>query len=147
MDRKELFESVDDMAQGLFGDRSWPDAAFVVEKGAEKDEKGRTLQKYRHLPHHSKSVKKATEHGTVDLPHLRNALARVNQVKPVKEGAAAYRKRAQSHLSRHANKLLKTRQEKVKESHHNKKKKKKAKSELQEIIDLMSEFGIREEDC
>jgi len=102
-------------AVALFGDRSWPDEAFVVEAGAEKDDKGKTLQKYRHLPHHTKTVTDPNDNDTVDLPHLRNALARVNQVEPVKESAAKFRKRAQSHLARHAKALLKTHKEEAEE--------------------------------
>jgi hypothetical protein len=43
-----------------------PNAAFaVVEKGyKEGDSKGQ-----RHLPHHNKDVKSATENSSVDLPH------------------------------------------------------------------------------
>lgn len=103
MDFDKMFDAL-----GTYGDKSFPDAAFIVEKGAEKDDKGKTLQKYRHLPHHSKGVTSATDNGSIDVPHLRNALARVNQVKPVKEGAAAFRKRAKSHLQRHAGAVLKT---------------------------------------
>jgi hypothetical protein len=101
MDFKCFFDSL-----AVFGDRSWPDAAFVVEKGAEKDSDGRTLQKFRHLVHHTKNATDPMAHGTVDLPHLRNALARVNQVKPIKESAANFRKRAKSHLQRHAKAVL-----------------------------------------
>ncbi len=76
-----------------------PNAAFIVEKGAEAGSDGKTLEKFKHLPHHTKS-------GSVVLPCLRNALARVNQVKPVKENASAFRKRAETHLRKHASKLL-----------------------------------------
>jgi len=91
-----------------YGDRSFPDAAFIIEKGAEKDKNGKTLQKFRHLPHHNKSVTSATDNGSVDVPHLRNALARVNQTKPIKESAANFRKRAKSHLQSHARAVLKS---------------------------------------
>lgn len=103
MDIRKVWEAL-----GAYGDRSFPDAAFVVEKGAEKDEEGKTLHKYRHLPHHSKGAKVATENTTIDVPHLRNALARANQVKPIKEGAASFRKRAIAHLQAHAKVVLKT---------------------------------------
>jgi len=93
---------------GSYGDRSFPDAAFIVEVGAEKDKNGKTLQKYRHLPHHTKNAKSPTENSSVDIPHLRNALARVGQVSPVKEGSQKFRKRALSHLQAHARKLLDT---------------------------------------
>jgi len=100
VDFEALFEAL-----GAFGDSSFPDAAFMVEKGAEKKD-GKTLQKYRHLPHHNKNVKSSTENSSVDIPHLRNALARVNQVKPVKETSSGFRKRAKAHLERHAKVLL-----------------------------------------
>lgn len=52
-----------------------PDSSFaVIEKGGEKDEEGKTTPRsYRHLPYKDKD-------GEVDLPHLRNALARMNQI-------------------------------------------------------------------
>ena len=77
-----------------------PNAAFaVVEKGY--TEGGN--KNARHLPHHNKNVKSATENSTVDLPHYRNALARVNQVKSVlgKESDSSLRKKAASHLEKH----------------------------------------------
>jgi len=79
---------------------SLPNAAFAaIEKGyKDGDNKGA-----RHLPHHNSSVKSPTENSSVDLPHYRNALARVNQIKPVlgTESAAAIRKRAANHLAKH----------------------------------------------
>jgi len=77
-----------------------PDAAFaVIEKGYSDGKDGGA----RHLPHHSKGVKSATENSSVDLSHYRNALARVNQIKSVlgNEGDSALRKRAASHLEKH----------------------------------------------
>lgn len=99
-----------DPAGEAFGDASFPDAAFIVEKGAPKED-GRTPQEYRHLPHHRSTAKSATENGSVDLPHLRNALARCGQVKPAKESAESYRRRAQAHLNAHARVLLKSKSE------------------------------------
>ena len=51
-----------------------PDSAFAyVESGGEKDEEGKTKPRtLRHFPYKDKN-------GKVDLPHLRNALARVSQ--------------------------------------------------------------------
>jgi len=77
-----------------------PNAAFaVIEKGYSdgKDKRG------RHLPHHGKGVKSATENSSVDLVHYRNALARVNQIKSVQgsESDSALRKKAASHLEKH----------------------------------------------
>ncbi len=90
-----------------FGDASFPDAAFIVEKGAPKED-GKTPQKFRHLPHHRASVGSPTENSSIDVPHLRNALARVNQVKPVSENASGYRARAERHLQAHAKAVLKS---------------------------------------
>ena len=51
----------------------------VVEKGYSEGKDRRA----RRLPHHTSGVKSATENSSVDLPHYRNALARVNQKKSV----------------------------------------------------------------
>lgn len=142
MDKSELFDAMDEatyeFTSGKFGDRSFPDASFIIERGAEKDDEGKTLQKFRHLPHHNKNAKSSTQNSSVDLPHLRNALARVNQVKPVKEGAASYRSRAQRHLNAHANALLKTRKEKAKSGNSE------AYAELIEIEVLIAQFNCKE---
>lgn len=95
-------------ALGAYGDRSFPDAAFIVEKGTPKDKDGRTLQNGRKLPHHTKSATDPNSNSTVDLPHLRNALARVNQVKTQYEDRTSFIKRAKSHLQAHAKAVLKT---------------------------------------
>ncbi|NIQ92386.1 MAG: DUF2213 domain-containing protein [Deltaproteobacteria bacterium] len=76
-----------------------PDAAFAyIEPGGEKDEEGKTVPRsLRHFPHHNSSVKSATENTSVDLPHLRNALARLSQ--------SPFGPRAKAHLERHATAL------------------------------------------
>ena len=77
-----------------------PNSSFaVVEKGYNEGKDKRA----RHLPHHNKNVKSATENSTIDLSHYRNALARVNQVKSVlgTESSSALRKKAASHLEKH----------------------------------------------
>ena len=53
-----------------------PNSSFaVVEKGGKKDDDGKTVPRnYRHLPYKDAN-------GKIDLPHLRNALARMNQIK------------------------------------------------------------------
>lgn len=53
-----------------------PDSAFAfIEKGGKKDEEGKTVPRsLRHLPYRN-------ERGDIDLPHLRNAIARVSHVK------------------------------------------------------------------
>ena len=82
---------------------SLPDESFaVVIGGGEKDEDGLTIPKtLRKLPHHPRSVRTGREHDTVDLPHLRNALARVGQV----QGTAEERRQAEQHLELHATAL------------------------------------------
>jgi len=87
---------------------SLPDAAFAVIEPAYL--RGETEDKRcRHLPHHGPDVKNPNEHTTVDLPHLRNALARMNQIKPVTDSISTeeLRRRAREHLMRHAKALLK----------------------------------------
>ncbi|MCD6528762.1 hypothetical protein J7L06_00520 [Candidatus Bathyarchaeota archaeon] len=89
-----------------------PDAAFAVIEPAYK--RGETEDKRcRHLPHHGPDVKDPDEHSSVDLPHLRNALARMNQIKPITDSISTeeLRERARRHLMRHAKALLKTYQE------------------------------------
>jgi len=51
-----------------------PDSAFLhIEKGGEKDEQGRTTPRsLRHFPYQDAA-------GSIDLPHLRNAMARIPQ--------------------------------------------------------------------
>jgi hypothetical protein len=86
-----------------------PDAAFaVVERGGRKDEGGRTAPRgLRHLPHHTGSVKSRSENTTLDLPRLRNALARINQIKASDGDSTARIKRvARAHLVQHAKATL-----------------------------------------
>lgn len=87
-----------------------PDAAFaIIESGGKKDKDGKTEpRRLRHLPHHTDNVKSPTENSSVDLTHLRNALARAPQMKL----SGALKKRAISHLEAHAKELLKTRKAK-----------------------------------
>jgi hypothetical protein len=69
-----------------------PDSAFaVIGSGGEKDDQGKTVPRtLRHLPHHKAD-------GSLDLPHLRNALARMNQIEP-----ASLQSEAKNHLCAHA---------------------------------------------
>lgn len=80
-----------------------PDAAFAyIEPGGKKDEEGKTVPRsLRHLPHHTMNVKNPGENSTVDLPHLKNALARLPQSKLSAEAKA----KAKAHLVRHAKAL------------------------------------------
>lgn len=77
-----------------------PDAAFAyIESGGKKDSDGKTTPRsLRHLPHHNENVKSSTEKGSVDLPHLKNALARVSQTKL----PASAKAKAEAHLKAHA---------------------------------------------
>jgi len=70
-----------------------PDSAFaVISKGGHKDEQGKTVPRtLRHLPHHKAD-------GSLDLPHLRNALARLSQTDLTPEERAE----AKRHLCAHA---------------------------------------------
>jgi len=97
-------------------DTAWinnlPDAAFAVIEPAYK--RGETEDKRaRHLPHHGPSVKDPDENGSVDIPHLRVALARANQIEPITDSinVEELRSKARAHLMRHARALLKTYQE------------------------------------
>jgi len=86
-----------------------PDAAFaIILPGGKKDEEGKTVPRsLRLLPHHGPDVKDPNEDSSVDIPHLRNALARVSQMKT--KLTDAQRKKARAHLEAHAKRLLKTR--------------------------------------
>jgi len=54
-----------------------PDSSFaVIAPGGQKDDQGKTVPRtLRHLPYKDAQ-------GNVDIPHLRNALARMNQIEP-----------------------------------------------------------------
>jgi hypothetical protein len=69
-----------------------PDAAFaIILPGGEKDEEGKTKPRsLRKFPHHDAT-------GKIDLPHLRNANARV----PQSDLTAEQKAEAQRHLDRH----------------------------------------------
>ncbi|MEM4310950.1 MAG: hypothetical protein QXX95_00980 [Nitrososphaerales archaeon] len=90
-----------------------PDEAFaVILPGGKKDEEGKTTPRsLRKLPHHKKEVKDPDEDRTVDIPHLRNALARLPQIKIPQK----YREQAQKHLEKHAKTLLETHAEQATE--------------------------------
>lgn len=84
---------------------SLPDSSFAVIEPAYK--RGETKNKNaRHLPHHGKGGG-GTKNENLDLPHLRNALARMNQIKPVTDSISAeeLRKKATSHLENHRSAL------------------------------------------
>jgi len=68
---------------------SLPDSAFAA---VETTSNGKKL---RHLPHHDRS-------GRVDVPHLRNAVSRLSQVKWADPRNAVA---AREHLERHAREL------------------------------------------
>jgi hypothetical protein len=111
-----FYNAIKDMAEKQaeagWGDSSFNDSCFIIEKGAEKNPNPTTehqfLQKYRKLPHHTKNATDGLSNSTVDIPHLRNALARVSQISTIKEDKAGFISRATAHLQRHAKALLKT---------------------------------------
>lgn len=81
---------------------SLPNMAFAAVESCANEKKSA-----RHLPHHTSAVKSASEHSSVDIPHLRNALARVNQIKAVCDGTDINRlkSKALKHLINHAKAL------------------------------------------
>ena len=108
-----IVDENDDITFSKVWDRKYvndlPDAAFaLILPGGKKDEEGKTKpRKLRKLPHHNASVKSPTENNSVDLPHLRNALARAPQMKVSQQ----HKNKAIGHLRRHAAKLLKKKTE------------------------------------
>ncbi|KKN42119.1 hypothetical protein LCGC14_0716510 [marine sediment metagenome] len=84
-----------------------PDAAFaIILPGGEKDDDSKTVPRsLRVLPHHTGAVKTGSEHTTLDLPRLRNGLARISQT----DLTDAQRSKAQAHLDRHADEVLPSR--------------------------------------
>ena len=85
-----------------------PDAAFAVIEPAYKQGKVKD-KRARHLPHHTKNVRNGNENTTVDLAHYRNALARVDQIKPITDSISQQElvRRARAHLEKHRD-VLKT---------------------------------------
>lgn len=69
-----------------------PDSAFAyIEGGGSKDSEGKTTPRgLRHFPHHDAS-------GSPDLPHVRNALARI----PQSDVPAAGKSKAEAHCTAH----------------------------------------------
>lgn len=81
---------------------SLPDMAFAIVEPAYK--KGDTEDKRaRHLPHHNNNVKSGSSDEHVDVPHYRNALARVGQIKPITDSisTSSLRSDARAHLEKH----------------------------------------------
>src|SRR3990170_211845 len=70
----EVFDQKDFKELGSAQKNDLPDSAFLyIEPGGKRDNEGRTTPRsFRHLP-----VKEAE--GSIDLPHLRNAIARLSQ--------------------------------------------------------------------
>ena len=91
------------------------DCFAVVENTGQKDDEGKTVPRSaRHLPHHPKGKGHPGAGGELDMPHFRNALARLNQIKPVtktisREGLI---EKARKHLEAHRAKLEKETSEK-----------------------------------
>ena len=85
-----------------------PDSAFAAIEPAYRN--GDTEDKRaRHLPHHDAAGDLGGDksNANLDLPHYRNALARVNQIKPITDSISAedLRKKAAAHLERHRDAL------------------------------------------
>lgn len=72
------------------------------------DEDGNFLVSKSKLPHHVKTVNDPNEHDSVDLPRLRNALARFGQT-DFSQFPPGTKARARAHLERHADALLRSR--------------------------------------
>jgi hypothetical protein len=112
--RMTVFEPIDSTSEKAVAKAAWtaasinnlPDAAFaVILPGGKKDKEGKTVPRsLRMLPHHNANVKSPSENSSVDLPHLRNGLARASQSKM----PAADKAKAIAHLQAHAKELLKT---------------------------------------
>lgn len=84
---------------------SLPDSSFAVIEPAYK--RGETDNKNaRHLPHHNKDGGGISDKN-LDLPHLRNALARMNQIKAVTDSISTdeLRRKAEAHLNNHKDAL------------------------------------------
>ena len=105
---QECNEMNDDLVEYVFSEAVWstklvdsfPDSSFaVVMPGGKKDEEGKTVPRSnRKLPYKDAS-------GKVDIPHLRNALARLKQMKGVSDALKA---KAQKTLQAAAKKYLKS---------------------------------------
>ena len=88
--------TIDDAVWSTAYVNNLPDGSFFyIEPGGEKDEEGKTKPRtLRHLPYKD-------ETGKVDLPHLRNAIARAPQVKGLgDEKVKSIQARAQKMLAR-----------------------------------------------
>jgi hypothetical protein len=83
------------------GDAALPDAAYAIVYET-KTKTGKT-SKVRKFPHHTSSVKSPTENTSLDMPRLKNAVARINQVGKTKTTAPAAKvSAAKTHLNAHA---------------------------------------------
>lgn len=88
-----------------------PDSSFAVIEPAYS--KGEIDNKNcRHLPHHGKGGG-GTRNENLDLPHLRNAFARANQIQPVSNSISTQelRQKALAHLEHHRSALTTERKE------------------------------------
>ena len=88
-----------------------PNSSFAVIEPAYT--KGETDNKNaRHLPHHGKGGG-GTRNENLDLPHLRNALARANQIRPITNSISTeeLRQKASTHLEHHRSALTSERKE------------------------------------
>jgi len=133
---EKFYESIKEAAERYteagWGDSSFNDSCFLIERGATKSPNPKTEHmvetRFRHLPHHVKTATDGLSDSTVDIPHLRNALAREPLVKVLVEDSVGFHARAKSHLEKHAKNLLKTYQ--------------KSSAEFKEIETICKEFNI-----
>ena len=94
---KDLSDEMVEMSKGVWSTakvNQLPDSAFLhIEAGGEKDENGHTMPRtLRHFPFKN-------EEGEIDLPHLRNALARISQSNLSEEVRENVQKRAEKLLA------------------------------------------------
>ena len=82
---------------------SLPNSAFAVIEPAYPEKTDN--KNCRHLPHHNGEgdLGKIKSNENIDIAHLKNALARANQIKPVTDSISAgdLQKKAMTHLNRH----------------------------------------------
>ena len=80
-------------------------AAFFANKDGEFDPDGTFLSSKSKLPHHINDVSDPNENSSVDVPRLRNAMARFNQV-DWSQFPPQTRTASKAHLERHADAVL-----------------------------------------
>jgi len=102
---EQIWEEVEEAKWTRAFINTLPDISFAVIEPAYKSGKEKN-KNARHLPHHGQISKHTLTN--VDKGHLRNALARMNQIQPITDSISTeeLRSRAKSHLIPHAKKVL-----------------------------------------